>query len=67
MLMTEWNWDDALAVRYEEGWEEGREEGLEKSRGDIARNALAKGIPMDLIADITGLDMGAIKSIQAEK
>ncbi len=26
MLFTEWNWDDALAVRYEEGREEGYEE-----------------------------------------
>ena len=24
MLLTEWNWDDALAVRYEEGHEEGQ-------------------------------------------
>ena len=36
MLMTEWNWDDALAVRFEEGREEGmekgREEGMEKGR-----------------------------------
>ncbi|MDR1389329.1 MAG: hypothetical protein LBJ31_05070, partial [Treponema sp.] len=29
MLLTEWNWDDALAVREEEGRQEGREEGLE--------------------------------------
>ena len=29
MLMTEWNLDDALAVRYEEGWLGGKEEGLE--------------------------------------
>ena len=27
MLMTEWNWDDALEVRWEEGREEGRGEG----------------------------------------
>jgi hypothetical protein len=27
MLLTEWNWDDALAVQKEEGWEEGLEEG----------------------------------------
>jgi hypothetical protein len=27
MLLTEWNWDDALAVSREEGWEEGRQEG----------------------------------------
>ena len=36
MLLTEWNWDDALEVAREEGredgYEEGREEGMEKSR-----------------------------------
>jgi predicted transposase/invertase (TIGR01784 family) len=32
MLMTEFNLDDALDVRYEEGWEDGREEGWEKGR-----------------------------------
>jgi hypothetical protein len=30
MLMTEWNWDDALEVRWEEGREQGLEEGLEQ-------------------------------------
>jgi len=40
MLMTEWNWDDALAARYEEGMEEGRE----NERKEIARNALATGL-----------------------
>ena len=28
MLITEWNWDDAFAIQ----WEEGREEGLEEGR-----------------------------------
>jgi hypothetical protein len=28
MLFTEWNQDDALAVRYEEGMEDGRDEGV---------------------------------------
>ncbi|MDR0655601.1 MAG: hypothetical protein LBG22_04735 [Treponema sp.] len=55
MLFTEWNWDDALAVRFEEGREEGREE--------IARNALAKGLPLDIIREITGLDIEAIRNI----
>jgi flagellar biosynthesis/type III secretory pathway protein FliH len=32
MLLTEWNWDDALAVRWEEGREEGLEKGLERGR-----------------------------------
>ena len=34
MLTTEWNWDDALAVRYEEGLEDG----LEKGRKDGFKN-----------------------------
>ena len=57
MLMTEWNWDDALAVRYEEGREEGREE--------IARNALSEGVPIELVSKITGFDLDILKSIQA--
>jgi hypothetical protein len=40
MLLTEWNWDDALAVREEEGREEGREEGEARKAEEIARNAL---------------------------
>jgi predicted transposase YdaD len=57
MLMTEWNWDDALAVRYEKGREKGREE--------IARNALAEGASIEFVQKITGLDMETVKSLQA--
>jgi len=57
MLLTEWNWDDALAVRFDEGLEKGREE--------VARNALAKNLPVEVIRDITGLEMDAIRDIQA--
>jgi len=56
MLMTEWNWDDALAYRYEEG----RGEGLEK----VARNALAQGASLDFIQKITGLDIQTITGFQ---
>jgi hypothetical protein len=35
MLMTEWNWEDALEVRWEEGWEEGREEGREEGQNMV--------------------------------
>jgi hypothetical protein len=56
MLYTEWNWDDALAVRYEEGREQGREE--------IAKNALDKGIPIDTVSEITGLDIETINRIR---
>jgi hypothetical protein len=36
MLMTEWNWDDALAVQREEGREEGLAKGLTKGREEAA-------------------------------
>jgi hypothetical protein len=56
MLMTEWNWDDALAVRYEDG----REEGVE----NVARNALANRLSPELICTITGLDMETVRSLR---
>jgi len=56
MLMTEWNMDDALAVRYVEGQENEREK--------IARNALAKDIPLETIHEITGLDLETIRKLQ---
>jgi len=65
MLMTEWNWDDALAVRFEEGREEGREEGLEEGREEIARNAIAEGLSPEVICAITGLDTETIMTLQA--
>jgi len=66
MLNEEWNWDDALAVRYEEGMEEGLERGMEEGLEKTARNALAKGLPLELIHDLTGLDMETITNLQAD-
>jgi len=60
MLYTEFNLDDALAVRYEEGWEEGREEGLLKT----ARNLLAKGSSLEFVNEITGLSPETIRDLQ---
>jgi hypothetical protein len=58
MVLTEWNLEEAKVAWHEEGREEGREE--------VARNALAKGLPLDVIHEITGLDIQAIQNIQAE-
>jgi predicted transposase/invertase (TIGR01784 family) len=70
MLMTEWNWDDALEVAREDGLEEGiergREEGLVTGIEFAARNALAKGIPVQTVQEITGLDLNAIEAIKAK-
>jgi hypothetical protein len=58
MLLTEWNMDDALAVRFEEGIEIGEEKGRET----VARNALANGLSPELIRTITGLDLETINN-----
>jgi len=79
-LFQEWNWDDALAVRYEEGHEdgleEGREEGLEQGLEQgreegreerdfaIARNLLAKGLTPEFVHEITGLSLEEIEKLQ---
>ena len=71
MLYTEWNWDDALAVRYEEGKEDGLDEGIgkgiEKGRFneklEIARNLLAEGSTLEFVQRITGLDMETIENL----
>ena len=60
MLMTEWDWDKALAAYYEDGKEDGREEGREQ----IARNALAEGASFEFVQKITGLDMETIQSFK---
>ena len=61
MLGSEWDMGIALEVEREEGFEKGRENEREK----IARNALAKGLPIEVIHDITGLDIEAIRNLQA--
>ena len=63
MLYTEWNLDDAKQVWYEEGMEKGMEKGMERGRETIAQNALADGLPLDVISRITGLDTAAIQLV----
>jgi predicted transposase YdaD len=55
MLMTEWKLEDALVVE--------REEGREERGVEIAKNALAEGLPVKVIQKITGLDMETIKQL----
>jgi len=64
MLITEWDTEKAKEVWFEEGLEEGMEKGLEKGREEIARNALAEGIPIELVQRITGLDVETIHNLR---
>ena len=67
MLLTEWNTEEAKEVWFEEGLEMGREEGIEEGLLLTARNALAKGLPLDTILDITGLGREALENIQKDR
>jgi ribosomal protein S11 len=42
------------------------EQGLERGRNAIARAALAKGLSINLIKEITGLDADTIRRLQEE-
>ncbi|GHV85089.1 hypothetical protein AGMMS50230_06970 [Spirochaetia bacterium] len=59
MLLTEWNMDDALAVRYEEGVEDG----FIQKQLEIARNMKSGGVPENQIAGYTGLPVGEIAKL----
>jgi predicted transposase/invertase (TIGR01784 family) len=45
------------------GREEGLEKGQEAATVDIARNALAEGLPIEVIQKITGLGLETIEQI----
>jgi len=64
MLFKEWNLDDAIAVSREEGIEVGIERGWKDGLETTARNALAKGLSLELIRDLTGLDIDTIARLQ---
>ena len=70
MVFDEWRLDEALVVEREEGREEGIEIGIEKGIEEgvlrTARNAFAKGLALDTISDITGLDIDALRQLSAE-
>jgi predicted transposase/invertase (TIGR01784 family) len=45
---------------------EGIEEGIEKGKIQIAQNMLAKNTPFDYIAEVTGLSLEEIKTLQSK-
>ena len=55
MLGTEWDLNTALEVE--------REEGEEKKAKEIAQNALAEGVPVELVSKITMLDIEKVREL----
>jgi hypothetical protein len=43
------------------------EQGLVKGREETARNALAEGLPLEMIQKITGLDLDTLRTLPAER
>ena len=60
--------DDGMAKGLAEGLEKGRAEGLEKGRTEgitkVAINMLGKGMPAELVAEMTGLPIDEVQRIQ---
>ncbi len=48
---------------HERGWEEGIQEGRQEGKTDVARRMLAKGYPLEDIAEITGLSEEEIQKL----
>ena len=64
--MAEHDRVSGLNFAREEGLEEGQKKGQEAAALNIARNALAKGLAPELVQEITGLDLDAIKQLATE-
>ena len=60
MLTAEWSMEKEIAYVRKEAWEEGRG----KRNFEIAQSALAEGLSIENIHNITGLDLNVIKSLQ---
>ena len=60
MLALEWNMDDALQARFDEGYEDGREE----ERESIALNMIRSGLSIDNIQKFTKLSAERIKELE---
>jgi flagellar biosynthesis/type III secretory pathway protein FliH len=66
MLITEYDRDMDIAVNRREAWEDGREDGLTEGMEFAARNALAKGLSLEFVQEITGLGIDAVEAIRGK-
>ena len=55
--------EEGMEIGREKGLEEGIERGKDERNAEVARNALAKGIPAEVICEITGLEMDTIAGL----
>jgi len=71
MLLTDWDWNVALDVSKEEGFEMGWDKGMEKGKGEgmeiaaekIARAMKEEGADVNFIAKVTNLPIDTIQKL----
>lgn len=64
MLFREFDIDEAMRVRKEEGRKEGKEEGKEEGREEIAIKLLKRKMALEEIKEITNLPLEILYEIQ---
>ena len=63
MLALEWNMDDALQARFEDGFDEGRSQGEILRAEKIAIKMIHRGNSFDEIHELTDLPLQRIKEL----
>lgn len=63
MLALEWNMDDALQARFEDGFDEGRSQGEILRAEKIARKMIQKDRPFEEIHELTDLSLQRIQEL----
>jgi len=56
-------WTSAQNASQRKGLEEGLNKGMVKDKLEVAKKALAKGLSVEMIHDITGLDIETIGNL----
>ena len=71
MLLTEYDYDTDIAVQRQEAYEDGMEQGIsqgiqqgsQQKAIETARNMFLKNIPIDIIAECTGLSIEEVSKL----
>ena len=75
MLLTEYDYDTDIAVQRQEAYEDGMEQGIsqgitqgiqqgsQQAKIETARNMFLKNIPIDIIAECTGLSIEEVSKL----
>jgi len=67
MLTDDISIEEIAAIRYKEGREEGLEEGREEGQEKIVLNALAKGFSIEMIHELTGIEIKTIQELSKNR